>query len=80
MLIWLVLETVTSYQLDLLQEREKKAKKKSSSATKPNSKEPIEPIAAVAEPGKCWVTTMFFEEGKMEPTEVEKGRELQFST
>ncbi|KAM2000604.1 hypothetical protein ACFXTI_007464 [Malus domestica] len=60
-------------------EREKKAKKKSSSATKSNSKEPIEPIAEVAEPGKCWVTTMFFEEGKMEPTEVEKGRELQFS-
>ncbi|KAM1227795.1 hypothetical protein ACFX2J_006970 [Malus domestica] len=52
MLIWLALEIDTSYEFDLLLEREKKAKKKSSSSPETNSEEPIEPVAEVAEPEK----------------------------
>ncbi|KAM1001068.1 hypothetical protein ACFX10_007629 [Malus domestica] len=51
MLIWLVLETDRSYQFDLLQEREKKAKK-SSSSTESKSEEPIEAVAEVTKPEK----------------------------
>lgn len=46
------LETDTSYQFDFTQEREKKAKKKGSSAHETQPEEPTEAVAEAAEPEK----------------------------